>query len=119
MKTTRLLDWLEDYKQVFQSRETGLPPRRKGIDHVIVLKKPESKPSLLIFTKLEEQQFIKDYLDDLLYKRWIRSSKSFYGVFLFLIPKKEELKSMIDYRKLNEIIVTDSTSLSLIDDIMN
>ena len=26
---------------------------------------------------------------------------------------------MIDYKKLNEIIVTDSTSLSLIDDIIN
>ena len=41
--------------------------------------------------------------------------------FLFLIFKSEskEKRSVIDYKKLNEKIVTDSTSLLLIKDIMN
>ena len=41
--------------------------------------------------------------------------------FLFLIPKLETDKkqSIIDYKKLNEEIVTDSTPLLLIKNIMN
>ena len=89
------------------------------MNHVIVLKESELKSSFLIFTKLEKQQFIKDYLDDLLYKKWIRPNKFLYKIFLLLILKKERLKLVIDYRKLNEIIVTNSTSLSLINDIIN
>ena len=119
METMGLPDWLKDYEQVFQSRETGLPPRREGVDHAIVLKEPEPKPSPLIPTKPEEQQFIKDYLDDLLHKGWIRPSKSPCGASLFLVPKKGGLRPVIDYRKLNEITVTDSTPLPLIDDTMD
>ena len=119
METTELPNWLKEYEQVFQSKKTGLSSRRKGVNHVINLKEPEPKSSLLISTKLEEQQFIKNYLDDLLRKRWIRLNKFSCGVSLFLISKKEELRPVIDYRKLNEITVTDSTSLSLIDDIMD
>ena len=104
---------------MFQSKKTGLPSRRKGVNHVINLREPEPKSSLLIFIKPEEQQFIKDYLDDLLRKEWIRSSKSFYKVFLFLVLKKRKLRPVIDYRKLNEIIITDSTLLLLINDIMD
>ena len=89
------------------------------MNYVINLKELESKSSSLILIKSKEQQFIKNYLDDLLYKKWIRSNKSFYKVSLFLISKKEELRLVIDYKKLNEIIITDSTSLSLIDNIID
>ena len=44
---------------------------------------------------------------------------SLYEVSLFLILKKEELRLIIDYKKLNEIIVIDSILLLLINDIMN
>ena len=89
------------------------------MDHVIILKEPEPKSLFLIFTKSKEQQFIKDYLSNLLRKEWIQLSKSSYEVSLFLILKKEGLRLVFDYRKLNEITVTDSTLLFLIDDIMN
>ena len=119
MKTTELPEWLEEYEQVFQSGKIGLSLRRKEVDHVINLRESEPKPSSLISTKLEEQQFIKNYLDDLLYKKWIQSSNFLCRIFLFLVLKKKELRLVIDYRKLNKIIITDSTSLSLIDDTMN
>ena len=96
-----------------------LSSKRKKVNYVIILKEPELKPSSLIFTKLEKQQFIKNYLDDLLRKRWIWPNKFSYEVFLFLILKKRELRPVIDYRKLNEIIIIDSTPLSLINDIIN
>ena len=54
-------------------------------------------------------------------KKWIRSSKSPIETFLFLIFKSgtEKKRLIIDYRKLNEEIVTDSTPLLLIEDMMN
>ena len=38
---------------------------------------------------------------------------------LFLILKKNKKKLVINYRKLNNVIIIDSTSLSLIQDILN
>ena len=93
--------------------------RKKEVNYVIILKKSESKSSSLILTKFEKQQFIKDYFDDLLRRKWIRLNKFLYEVSLFLILKKEELRLVIDYRKLNKIIVTNSILLSLINDIIN
>ena len=57
----------------------------------------------------------------MLKKKWIRVNKSFIVTFLFLVFKSEtdQKRPVIDYRKLNKEIVTDSTSLSLIKDIMN
>ena len=54
-------------------------------------------------------------------KNWIRVSKSLIIASLFLIFKLEtkEKRSVIDYRKLNEKIVTDSTSLLLIGDMID
>ena len=57
----------------------------------------------------------------MLKKNWIRVSKLLIVVFLFLVFKLEtkEKRFVIDYRELNEEIVTDSTSLSLIEDMMD
>ena len=54
-------------------------------------------------------------------KRWIRVNKSLMTVFLFLVLKSKmnEKRSIIDYKKLDKKIVTDSTSLLLIGDIIN
>ena len=54
-------------------------------------------------------------------KKWIRLNKSLMITSLFLVFKFEtdKKRSIIDYRKLNEEIVTDSTSLSLIENIIN
>ena len=54
-------------------------------------------------------------------KNWIRSNKSFLITSLFLIFKSgtDKKRSIIDYRKLNEEIVTDSTLLLLIKNMMN
>ena len=57
------------YKQVFQLKKIKLSIKRKEINYVITLKKLKSKLLFLILTKFEKQQFIKDYLDDLLRKK--------------------------------------------------
>ena len=55
----------------------------------------------------------------MLRKRWIRSSKSFIKTVLFLVLKKNSKRLVINYRKLNNITITDSKSLLLIQDTLN
>ena len=54
-------------------------------------------------------------------KEWIRFSKSFIIASLFLVLKSEinKKRPIINYRKLNEETITDSTSLLLIKNIIN
>jgi hypothetical protein len=99
--------------------ENELPPRRQGVDHEIELTTNGLKPSPLISTKPEDQQFIKNYLDEQLRKGYIRSSKSPLEASLFLVSKKEGKRPVIDYRKLNEVTIIDSIPLPLIDDTLN
>ena len=91
------------------------------MDYEITLKTNEIKSSSLIFIRLEKQYIVKKYLNEIIKKNWIRINKSLIITFLFLVSKLEieEKRSIIDYRKLNEEIVTNSTSLSLIKDMMN
>ena len=44
---------------------------------------------------------------------------SFIKIVLFLVFKKNEKKLVINCRKLNNVIITDSTSLLLIQNILN
>ena len=94
---------------------------RKEIDYEIILKTNEIKSLLLILTRSKKQYIVKKYLDEMLRRNWIRVSKSLITTSLFLIFKLEikEKRLIIDYRKLNKKTVTDSTSLSLIKNIMN
>ena len=54
-------------------------------------------------------------------KKWIKINKSSMTASLFLVLKSgtEKKRPVIDYRKLNKEIVIDSTSLSLIGDIID
>lgn len=55
----------------------------------------------------------------MLKKEWIRTNNSFMKILIFLIFKKEGKRPVIDYHKLNSIIVKNSMILSFIEDIMD
>ena len=117
----KILEWLKDLKEVFETiSEEELPSSRIEIDHEIILKIETIKPSSFILTRSEEE-IVKKYLNEMIKKKWIRVNKSLMTTYLFLILKSEtdQKRPVIDYRKLNEEIVTDSTPLLLIRDIMN
>ena len=114
--------WLENLKKVFgiiSKRE--LSSRRNKVNYEIILKTKKIKLSLLIFIQLEKQKIVKEYLNKITKKEWSRISKSSIVTFLFLIFKSETDKKrlVIDYKKLNKKIVTDSTSLLLIENMIN
>ena len=113
---------LEDLRKIFKTvPKRELLSSREGIDYKITLKTKEIKSLLLIPTRLEEQQIVKEYLDEMIRKEQIRSNKSLIAALLFLVLKSrlEKKRPVIDYRKLNEEIVTDSTLLLLIRDIID
>ena len=117
-----ILEWLEDLKKVFKEiSERELSSHRNGVNYEITLKIDKIKSLLLIPIRLEEQEIVKKYLNEMTRKEWIRISKLLMTASLFLISKSgtDKKRSVIDYRKLNEETVTDSTPLSLIGDMMD
>jgi hypothetical protein len=99
----------------------GLPPHRPGIDHAIELEKDEFRREkdvpwgpLYSMTK-EKLLMLRKTLTDHFDKKWIRVSKSPAEAFVFFVKKPDGgLRFCVDYRKLNEIIKKDRTSLPLI-----
>ena len=117
-----ILEWLKDLKEVFRTiSKEELSFHRYEMDYEITLRIKKIKSLLLISIRSKKQESVKEYLNEMTRKEWIKISKSLIIVFLFLIFKLETDKKrpVIDYRKLNKEIVTDSTSLSLIRDMID
>ena len=55
----------------------------------------------------------------MLRKEYIRISKSSMGALLFLVPKKDGKRPVVDYQKLNNVTEKDCTPLPKIDDTLN
>jgi hypothetical protein len=71
---------------------------------------------LLIILLLEKKlKLLREYLDENVIKRFIRESSLLIKVFIFFISKKGDKKDklVIDYYKLNIIIIKDRYSLLL------
>ena len=67
--------------------------------------------TLIILLWLDDQTFVKDYLHSMLKKKYIWISKLNIGAPLFLVPKKDSKRPVIDYQKLNEVTKKNFTPL--------
>jgi hypothetical protein len=104
-------------KSCFQSQ---LPPSQ-GIEHAIYL-----IPSTLPIAKapyhlnFQELQELKQQLEDLLEKEFIRPSKSPFGAHVLFVIKKDGTKRMcIDYRALNKATIKNRYPLLRRDDVLD
>jgi transposase InsO family protein len=106
----QLPDYLQDFQDVFQSRQTGLPPRRPGVDHAIKLRDanielPTRRPYPM---SPKELQAVKAYIDDQLQKGNIRPSTSPVASPVILVRKPQGgIRVCVDYRALNELTEKD------------
>jgi hypothetical protein len=105
------------YAEIFKERpkESALP-KYQSWDYKIKLEEGKELLFLPIIPLSEEKLgLLREYLDENLAKRFIRESSSFTGAFIFFISKKGDKKDrpVIDYRKLNTIIIKDRYSLLL------
>ena len=120
METAKVPAWLEDMKEVFKDPSEGELPKKKGeFDHKINLTVNSLPRTPVIPLRPDDQAFDKDYLNTMLRKRYIRISKSSMGAPLFLVPKKDGKRPVVDYRKLNDITEKDSTPLPRIDNTLD
>ena len=90
METAKVPAWLEDMKEVLKDPPEGeLPKRKRKFDHEINLTVNSFPKTPIILLRPDDQAFVKDYLDTMLKKGYIRISKSSMRAPLFLVPKKD------------------------------
>ena len=85
-------------KKVFEDPpEEELPKKKGDFDHKINLTINFLPKTPVISLRPDNQAFVKDYLDTMLRKRYIRISKSSMGAPLFHVPKKDGKQPVVDY----------------------
>ena len=107
-------------KEVFEDPPEGeLPKKKRDFDHEINLTVDSLPKTPFIPLRPDNQAFVKDYLDTMLRKGYIWISKPSMGALLFLVPKKNSNRPVVDYRKLNNVTKKDSIPLPRIDDTLD
>jgi hypothetical protein len=111
---------VREFSDVFPEDLPGLPPEREiefGIDLVPSTTPISIPPYRMAPAELKE---LKDQLQDLLDKRFIRPSVSPWGAPVLFVKKKDgSLRLCIDYRQLNKVTVRNKYPLPRIDDLFD
>ncbi|KAJ1199159.1 hypothetical protein NDU88_002997 [Pleurodeles waltl] len=97
----------KDFRDVSsEQKATELPPHR-SCDCRLDLIPVAAPPCSRVYALSEpENQYLRDYLDDLLAKGFIRHSASPVSSSFFFVPKKNrKLRASIDYRTVNKICI--------------
>ena len=99
-----------------------LPPLRgEGIDHEIPLVEG-SKPVFGPIYNLSENELkvLREYIDDMFRKGWIRPSSSPFGSPVLFAPKSDgTLRLCVDYRALNNLTIKNRYPLPLIAEMLD
>ncbi len=118
-KMQTLLIELKKYEDVFSTESVDKLLLHENHDHAIEITAKSSYESLynLLNIKL---MILKQYLNDVLVKEWIKHFVSSTNVFiLFIFKKNNNLHLCMNYQDLNKITVKNHYSLSLINEILN
>ena len=119
LKTQTLLIKLKEYKNVFLTENVDKLLLHENHDHAIEITAESSYESLynLLNTELAT---LKQYLNDVLVKEWIKHFVSSTDAFiLFILKKNDSLHLCMNYWDLNKITVKNHHSLSLISETLN
>lgn len=107
------------YKQLFaEELETGLPEHTSYDLEIEFI--DGKQPGFSKLYPLNEAQLpvLKEYIEDMTRKGYIRESKSSVGYPVMFVPKKNgKLRLCVDFRMLNAITIKDRTPLPLISEL--
>ncbi len=114
-KTQTLFIELKEYENVFSTESAGKLSLHKDHDHAIEITAKSSYESLynLLNTELAT---LRQYLNDVLAKEWIKHFiSSTDASILFILKKNDSFHLCANYQDLNKITVKNHHSLSLIN----
>ncbi len=118
-KTQTLLVELKEYEDVFLTESADKLSLHEDHDHAIKITAESSYESLynLLNTELTT---LRQYLNDVLAKEWIKHFVSSTDAsILFIFKKNDSLHLCMNYQDLNKITVKNYYSLSLISETLN
>ncbi|XP_052732508.1 uncharacterized protein LOC108341297 [Vigna angularis] len=111
---------VDEFLDVFPNEVPGLPPVREvefTIDLVTTAAPISVQPYRMAPAELVE---LKKQIEELLDKRFIRSSASPWGAPVLLVKKKDGSSRLcIDYRQLNKLTIKNKYPLPRIDDLLD
>ncbi len=114
-----LLVELKEYKDVFLIKNADKLSLHEDHDHAIEIT-AESLYELLYNLSNTELVTLRQYLNDVLVKEWIKHFVSSTDAFiLFILKKNDNLHLCMNYWDLNKITVKNRHSLSLINETLN
>ncbi len=119
LETQTLLVELKEYENVFLIESINKLLLYENHDHAIEITAKSSYESLynLLNIKLAT---LRQYLNDILAKEWIKHFVSLTDAFiLFILKKNDSLHLCMNYQDLNKITVKNHHSLSLISETLN
>ena len=104
--------WIE----VWNPTEANKLPPRRSIDHGVYLKEGASPPAKRAYGMSREQaSVVKEYIDEMLGKGYIRPSTSPYAAPVLIVKKPDGgLRLCVDYRALNALTVPNRNAPPLI-----
>lgn len=117
------IEWIpviKEFTNVFLDNLSGLPPERH-VKFAIDLQ-PRTAPISKAPYKMapKELQKLKEQLQELLNKGFIRPSVSSWGAPILFVKKKDgSLRLCIDYRQLSAVTIKNKYSLPRIDDLFD
>jgi hypothetical protein len=111
---------VSEFLDVFPEELPSMPPNRE-IEFVIELV-PDTTPIFKRPYRMAANQLVelKEQLQELLDKGYIRPSASPWGAPIIFVPEKDGTRRMcVDYRSLNEVAIKNKYPLPRIDDIFD
>ncbi len=119
LETQTLLVELKEYEDVFSTESVDKLLLHEDHDHAIEITAESSYESLynLLNTELAT---LRQYLDNVLAKEWIKHFVSSTDAsILFIFKKNDSFRLCVNYRDLNKITVKNHHSLSLISETLD
>jgi hypothetical protein len=111
---------VNEFLDVFPEELPGMPPDR-DIEFVIELK-PDTTPIYKTPYRMPTPELaeLKEHIQELLEKGFIRPSSSPWGASVIFVPKKDGTQRLcVDYRALNEVTIKNEYPLPRIDDLFD
>ncbi|OQD64946.1 hypothetical protein PENANT_c409G07288, partial [Penicillium antarcticum] len=110
-----------DFEDIFSEEGADKLPQSTHLDHAIELEEGAQPPHQPIYPlSPNELGVLRNYIDEMLAKEWIRPSQSPAGAPIIFVKKKDRsLRLCVDYRGLNNITIKNRYPLPLVSETMD